>query len=230
MTIKKLTRPFLQFFASVLIVFVPFYWIKGMSSKINQLNRNSRFDVQNRKHDDYSIYDVNNEKRGAIRFFSIMLPMSCAPLIAALMIPLVGHGFGIALAIIVGMGILPNLFDIIAKQTIRAISWLKNKDDPSIINPCYPGKYKAYNHDSSIKIMQKLYQEKQKIKHNPEGWFGLSDEQKKHCTAINLAVKLLRKEPFSVDKFNDKQGFTKQMADFLTAVTKEADSTIFRPA
>jgi len=64
-----------------------FYWTINLSSKLNQLNSN---DNHNRKPDDYSRNDVNNEIRAGIRLISTVLGMVIAvPTIGILLTPVV---------------------------------------------------------------------------------------------------------------------------------------------
>jgi|GEM_PF-5694607 len=106
---------------------------------------------------------------------------------------------------------MPGLFDSLAKQAIRGFSWAKTRKNPEIINKTYPQKYKAaVIHDSLFpdefkkeqreainssmqEAMQKLYREKQKIKNNPEGWLGLSEQQKEKCRRLNASTSWFRR-------------------------------------
>src|SRR5689334_22706173 len=113
MTLKQFVRPILQ----ALRHLIPFYWIRGLSSKFNQLNSSNS---SNRKPDDYKKHDVDNEYRAAIRGGSIVLGMTITTLtIAILLAPVVGQLIAAALALVIGIGIMPGLVDNLAKQIIR---------------------------------------------------------------------------------------------------------------
>jgi hypothetical protein len=257
MSAKQAIKPIFQFIKSIFILFVPFYWLKGISSKPYQLNTDNDSDLKNRRPDNYKRSDVNNEIRGWIRAFSILLAISFVTIgIAALTTPIFGWAIGVPLSIVIGIGIMPKIFDIIAKQVIRFISWINHRSDSTIINTTYPAKYKPYawppesdadpvieqmhieDNKSTYEIMKRLYLKKQDIKHNPEGWFGLSVKQQEHCDSINLAVKFFRNNACynswsylnypdnnptkfervykrSVCTLNEKNGFTPSMQEFL---------------
>jgi hypothetical protein len=222
MLLKSYIRPILQMLRHV----VPFYWVTNISSKFEQLNSDRSRDeisINNRKPHDYEKNDVNNEIRAAIRLGALLIGMTIGFIaIGVLFFPIVGPLFTLLLDLIVGIGIIPGLFDYFAKQAIRFFSWCNTKNDPEIINKTYPQKYKvnpgpedlfptAFSQDQCRAIndaiqegMRIFYTTKQHIKNNPEGWFGLSKQQKENCSALNIGIGLFRRRavlPFYVDFF-----------------------------
>jgi hypothetical protein len=221
---KEYISPILRVCKSTLLVFLPFYWLRNMSSKFEQLNPSHGKDSRkDRKPDDYNSHDVDNSARANIRFFAMMLGMTFMGFgLTALLTNLVGV-LGIFLGIIIGVGIMPGLCDLIAKQTLRFMSWMKHKDDPLVINKTYPKKYmpntglfsrgytrdwssddpvldkmKQEDFDKGYRAIKALYEKKRDIKSHPEGWFGLSDKQKETCATINCAVTFFRNEPYAI--------------------------------
>ena len=237
MSPKKAVSSFLSFIKSVAINFIPFYWLKDRSAKLDQLNSTNEENFPNRRSDNYKRLDVNNQDRGGIRLFSISLALTFGTIgVAALFTPLVGWGMGLVFGLVLGFGILPKVSDVVAKQAIRAISWLRNKNDPKIINATYPQKYKPYTlavgnandelstlsqreNQTTQKIMNKLYLKNQQIKQNPESWFGLSAAQQEQCQALNLAVGFFRQNPHTFPTPPYKNPFgasTKPTLHFVT--------------
>ena len=161
MRIKQTIRSILQVTKSIFIVFIPLYWLKELSSKFYQLNPDGGgdlyYDLYHRVPDDYKRSDVNNEARGAIRAYSILLTMLFASLgIVALIVPVVGMAWGVHLGLIVGVTIMPKIGDMVAKQTIRAMSWIQHRDDPQIINPTYPKRVSGKSPPSACSLVSYL--------------------------------------------------------------------------
>jgi hypothetical protein len=194
-------------------------------------------DYKGRAFDNYTVEDVNNDWRGAFRFFSVLLAMIltpviigivCLPSLTLLFSPLGPAAPFVAMAVfglIGGLGIAPNIADKCTKEIIRLVSWLKCRSNPEIDNKTYPQKYSPHIHPACLgsfeqqcklsnqlerEAMQKLYKNKQMIKANPEGWTGLSTDQKERCDRIDLALKCGRKFGF-YDIFSNRRN----LCDYL---------------
>ena len=88
MSPKKAVSSFLSFIKSVAINFIPFYWLKDRSAKLDQLNSTNEENFPNRRSDNYKRLDVNNQDRGGIRLFSISLALTFGTIgVAALFTP-----------------------------------------------------------------------------------------------------------------------------------------------
>ena len=165
----------------------------------------------------------------------------------AILIPalgLVSQGAMVAillLSVVVAGLILAEVGFLLAKESLRFFSWLKNHNDLNVVNPTNVEKYTARHYQGdkpqgafeiqqteAQNAMRKLYVTKQKIKNNPEGNFGeLSTEQEETCNVINYAVKELRNKSvtnffkpvssISGQKGNDRsQGIFKAVMPELT--------------
>lgn len=244
---------------------IPFYWLFHVSSKMNSYSHGSS---NYYKLDYFKNSDLNNNLRAGLRFFAIMVPMMGAVLLAILLtsdkVMAVPLGPEVVLPIILAcLSILPGLFDRATKYAIQIVSFLKNRSVPEVINKTYPAKYKPHVHyissssdlkeqeqlqkanETTRKIMDELYKVKKTIKDNPEGCFGLSNEQQKTCDTINLGVKFFRNksyekyeklnyrqnnsflEPDSVSKFNPLIDLiTEEQGELLTAIINNAITPI----